>query len=136
MKLFATCFTLLALSGIAYGIQCFVCNSKIDSACADEFQDDSPALIEAFLQECELPDNETQAFCRKAKMHLPDGEVRVMRDCGFKRREIYDCYQKRSEDYFVDVCQCDADRCNGSPSLTFSLAPVLALSLPLFARFL
>ncbi|XP_045601454.1 uncharacterized protein [Procambarus clarkii] len=136
MKVFATCITLLALSGAAYGIQCFVCNSKMDSACQDEFNYDSPALQEAFTQTC---DNVTEAFCRKSKIYLkevPSGEVRVVRECAYQRREIYDCYQKRSEDYYIDVCQCDEDLCNSSPVLTLSLASALAVTLPFFARFL
>jgi len=60
--------------------------------------------------------------------------VRIQRDCGYEKREGYKCYQKRSEDYIVNVCQCDEDMCNGANGLFF--APVLAVFVPLFARFL
>ncbi|KAK7066045.1 hypothetical protein SK128_024468, partial [Halocaridina rubra] len=61
---------------------------------------------------------------------------RVQRDCGYKRREGYDCYQKRSEDYVMDTCQCDKKLCNGAPALTTSVATVLAFVVPLITRFL
>lgn len=60
--------------------------------------------------------------------------VRVSRDCGYEWREPYECYQKRSEDYVLDVCQCRDAECNGVPALT--VAPILAVLVPFMARYL
>lgn len=61
--------------------------------------------------------------------------VRVHRECAYMRREGYECYQKRSEDYVMDVCQCDDDLCNGSPALSTPLVPLIAaVAFPLLAR--
>ncbi|XP_063591031.1 uncharacterized protein LOC134768255 [Penaeus indicus] len=129
-----TVVALLAIIGTAVALECFVCNSHEDQACADEFQVNSTALQNAFIKTCEEKDNQTP-FCRKMRMDIyQENEIRILRDCGYERREDRECYQKRSDDYIVDVCQCDEDLCNGAPSL--SLAPLLALALPFFARFL
>ncbi|XP_042236109.1 uncharacterized protein LOC121875587 [Homarus americanus] len=149
MSVFSSCLTLFAIIGTAMALQCYVCNNVMDSACNDEFSYDSPALKAAFIKNCsdEIPalsgDNETivDVFCRKTKLYVDrvelNGSIRLHRDCGYNRREGADCYQKRAEDYVQQVCQCNGDFCNGSPALTFSLAPVLlALTLPFFARYL
>ncbi|XP_042883231.1 uncharacterized protein LOC122260149 isoform X2 [Penaeus japonicus] len=128
-----TVAVLLTIVGIATALDCFVCNSYEDHACADEFQVNSTALQNAFIKTCE--EKEKSPFCRKMRMYIyKDEEIRISRDCGYERRDDRECYQKRSDDYIVDVCQCDDDLCNGSPSL--SLAPLLALALPFFVRFL
>lgn len=54
----------LSLAGL--GLKCFVCNSHTDSACSDMLQKDSPALQEAFVEECQVL-NDTMPFCRKVK---------------------------------------------------------------------
>lgn len=139
MKIILTSFAILAVVGTAAAIKCFVCNSEQDSACGDKLNADSPALMEAFIQECEERVNETAPFCRKTKEYMETKTVnlvRVHRECGYKRRPKYDCYQKRAEDYIQDVCQCDdVDNCNGAHAFT-PLAPLLLLSMPLVARFM
>jgi len=122
-------------------INCFVCNSFTDGACADEFVKDSKALQDTFLTPCE-PKNDAEGkeitpFCRKVQMNVyavSNQTIRIQRDCGYERRTDRDCYQKRSENYIVNVCQCDDDMCNGANSLFF--APVLAVLVPLFVKFL
>lgn len=132
-----TVVAFLAVIGTAVALECFVCNSHEDQACSDEFQVNSTALQNAFIKTCEEKDNQTP-FCRKMRMDIEvvyqENEIRILRDCGYERKEDRECYQKRSDDYIVDVCQCDEDLCNGTPSL--SLAPLLALALPFLARFL
>jgi len=135
MKVFVAC-AILAIVGSAAALQCFTCNSAIDSACSDEFKFDSPALLKEFNKTCHEEEG-TVPFCRKIKTWIDrvhnETEARVSRDCGYRRRINYDCYQKRSEDYVLDTCQCDGDFCNGAPT---SVASVLALTVPFFTRFL
>jgi len=134
MKAFVAPIVLLAIVGTAVALDCFTCNSEDDPACQDEFQTNSTALQNAFITTCEEKEGQT-VFCRKMKMDIYiENEVRIQRDCGYKRREDKDCYQKRSDDYIIDTCQCDTDLCNDAPSL--NLAPIMALALPLLARFL
>ncbi|XP_045137480.1 uncharacterized protein LOC123519897 isoform X2 [Portunus trituberculatus] len=118
-------------------IKCFVCNTQTDPACNDHFQEDSPALQNAFVQECEVNENKTNPFCRKVKEYIHTNSiVRVHRECAYMMREGYDCYQKRSEDYVMDVCQCDKDHCNNSPALTAPITSLLAVAIPLLAKFM
>lgn len=163
MKVIAFCTILFCLLSIGSGLKCFVCNSFIDPACSDEFLAESNALQTAFLQECNTTSTEnviledstsvgnttsaeivteesTPPFCRKMVMNIEraSGTIeRIQRDCAYERRELnegYFCYQKRSEDYTVDVCQCDGDMCNHANNLTF--ASILAVLVPVFTRFL
>jgi len=158
MKFLVFSTILFCLVSIGSGLKCFVCNSHVDPACADEFLADSMALQSAFLQECNatadedvipsaenatsadnVTEDSTPPFCRKIVMNI-DREVsttRVQRDCAYERRELregYSCYQKRAEDYTIDVCQCDGDMCNEANNLTY--ASLLAVLAPLFARLL
>jgi len=134
MKAIVAPIVLLAIVGTAVALDCFECNSEDDPACQDEFQTNSTALQNAFIKTCPVKDG-MEPFCRKMRMDIYiENEVRIQRDCGYKRREDKLCYQKRSDDYIIDTCQCDEDLCNNAPSL--NLAPIMALSLPLFARFL
>lgn len=142
MKVFITSFVILAVVGAGMALKCFVCNSQTDPACNDYLQKESPALLTAFMKECKVKDdasNDTLPFCRKVKEYIEIHEsnvVRVHRECGYMKREGYDCYQKRSEDYVMDVCQCDEDLCNDSPALKAPIAPLLAVAIPLLARFM
>jgi len=138
MKGTVFCIAFLGLLATGSALQCFVCNSFQDPACEDEFPAESGALQGAFLKDCETQTEDGTAltpFCRKTEMNVYEANsTRIQRDCGYDRREGYDCYQKRSEDYVVTVCQCDEEMCNSANSLVF--APVLALLVPLFAKFL
>jgi len=138
MKVIAA-FAVLAVLGTATALDCFNCNSEADSACNDDFNYDSPALKTAFIQTCEAKGDD-EPFCRKVKYYIERvnnaTEYRVQRDCGYKRREGFDCYQKRSEDYVMDTCQCDGNLCNGVPALATSMATMFTVAVPLFARFL
>lgn len=137
MKVFITSFVILAVASAGMAIKCFVCNTQTDPACGDHMQSDSPALQTAFLQECEMNETSPEPFCRKVKEYIHDNDVvRVHRECAYMRREGYDCYQKRSEDYVMDVCQCDEDLCNDSPALKAPIASLLAVAIPLLARFM
>jgi len=130
----------LGLLASGSALSCFECNSYNDGACADEFRSESTALQTSFLKDCPPKKVENGSditpFCRKVQMNIygTNETLRIQRDCGYERREGYLCYQKRSEDYIVNVCQCDEDKCNGANSLFF--APVLALLVPLFVKFL
>ncbi|ROT85464.1 hypothetical protein C7M84_013680 [Penaeus vannamei] len=89
---------------VSVALECFVCNSHEDQACSDEFQVNSTALQNAFIKTCEEKDNQTP-FCRKMRMDIyQENEIRILRDCGYERKEDRECYQKRSDDYIVDVC--------------------------------
>ncbi|KAK8381922.1 hypothetical protein O3P69_015142 [Scylla paramamosain] len=137
MKVFITSFVILAVAGSGMAIKCFVCNTQTDPACDDHMQSKSPALQNAFLQECEVKANQSEPFCRKVKEYIhTNSVVRVHRECGYMMREGYECYQKRSEDYVMDVCQCEKDLCNDSPSLTAPISSLLAVAIPLLARFM
>lgn len=137
MKVIITSFVIFTVIGAGMAIKCFVCNTQTDPACNDYFQEDSPALQNAFVQECEVNENKTKPFCRKVKEYIHTNSiVRVHRECAYMMREGYDCYQKRSEDYVMDVCQCDEDHCNNSPALTAPVTSLLAVAIPLLARFM
>ncbi|XP_068202406.1 UPAR/Ly6 domain-containing protein crok-like [Palaemon carinicauda] len=128
--------SVLAVVGTVTALKCFTCNSQTDSACNDLFNSDSPALQQAFIVDCDEKDGVTP-FCRKVKYAIKNSsEYRVQRDCGYMRREGYDCYQKRSEDYVMDTCQCENDLCNNAPSLSTSVATMFAVAVPIVARFL
>lgn len=136
MKVIVTSLAIFAVIGTAAALTCFVCNTERDSACGDELMKDSPALMNAFIKECEAKPNETAPFCRKTKEYMEvNGTMRVHRECGYKRRPIYDCYQNRAEDYVQNVCQCDEDDCNAAPTLT-PLTPLLVLAIPVFGRYM
>ncbi|KAF2353007.1 hypothetical protein FHG87_016236 [Trinorchestia longiramus] len=60
--------TFLAVIGSSLAVQCYVCNSKVDSSCNDPFANSSPALIEAFLKSCPEKEGDEEPFCRKTKM--------------------------------------------------------------------
>merc|ERR1712243_423070 len=127
-----TATVLFGLFATGSALQCFVCNSHADQACSDEFAVNSTALRTNFLKTCNTSyeGKEVVPFCRKTVMdvYIADS-LRIQRDCGYERREGFDCYQKRSEDYIVNVCQCDKDFCNSANGLMF--APVLAVLAPL-----
>lgn len=130
----------LAVFQTATALECFVCNSKNDTACADDFPEDSVSLKKELVEKCRAPkpeDGEVTPFCRKIKYYIYDtGIPRIQRDCGYRRREGYDCYQKRSEDYVMDTCVCDTDLCNGAPAVFTSMTSILIVSVPLIFRFL
>merc|ERR1711887_257593 len=90
MKLLLSCLSFLALITLGLGIKCYVCNSHKNIRCKSESLND-------FLEECEYREGFTP-FCRKQDIWLEqsykDGS-RVIRDCGYQRREDKDCYQKR-----------------------------------------
>ena len=138
MKFFVA-LSVLAVFGTVTALKCFTCNSETDSACNDNFNSDSPALQSAFVVDCEVKDG-LSPFCRKVKYAIERvhnaSEFRVQRDCGYMKREGYDCYQKRSEDYVMDTCQCENELCNGAPSLSTSVATMFAIAVPIIARFL
>jgi len=134
-----TVTVLFGLFAFGSALDCFECNSYTDAACGDEFNENSTALLTSFKITCaeEYNGQKVKPFCRKTIMDVyVANSVRIQRDCGYQMREStgYDCYQKRSEDYVVNVCQCEDDLCNGANGLVF--APVLAVLVPLFARFL
>jgi len=136
MKVLIATAVILAAIGTVAALECITCNSFEDPACGDEFEKDSHALQNAFTVTC-LENTTATPFCRKMRMDIYEtSEVRIKRDCGYMRREGYECYKKRSDDYLIKVCQCDEDLCNGAPAVSFSLAPLIALTLPIFARFL
>ena len=58
--------------------------------------------------------------------------VRIQCDGSYEEREGYECYEKSSEVYIANVCQCDENMWNGANSLFFTT--VLAVFVPLFAR--
>ena len=125
-----------ALCGVSQAIECYMCNTFSDTNCKDDFV---PATAKPFIKTC----NETQygpnPFCLKVKMSIwASNEVRVHRDCASsdKRKEIAEgrsCYQKRSDDYVADYCQCEGDMCNSAGSLGVALS---ALLLPALAGYL
>jgi len=134
MKILIAAAVILVAFGTVKALECITCNSYEDPACSDKFDVNSTALQNAFTVTCK-EDNTTKPFCRKMRMDIyQKTELRIKRDCGYLKREGYDCYYKRSDDYLIKVCQCDGDLCNSAP--TFSLAPLMALTLPFFARFL
>ncbi|CAL4172854.1 unnamed protein product [Meganyctiphanes norvegica] len=118
-------------------LKCYNCNSFNDTACADPFRGESSAVQTAFLEECqnttEDGTKDVVPFCRKVSMHINDAHTRIKRDCGYKRREGHECYQKRAEDYTTNVCQCDHDMCNGANSHAF--VSVLVIFGALFVLF-
>lgn len=121
-------FALIALFGVAHSLKCFQCNSEVDQACADDFAEESPALVKAFFRNCPDKDGEAAGFCRKSKMWFEvNGETRVHRDCGYKRRENYTCYQQRADDHVVDVCQCDDEGCNAASDISINIAMTITL---------
>jgi len=101
-------------------LNCFVCNSKIDPECADDFDKTNEALIANFGQECNAKEGGS-VYCKKVKMWFDlNGETRIERSCGHSKREYKEpCFQSRADDHVVDTCQCeDGDGyCNGTPYL-------------------
>jgi len=139
MKSIVFALTFLSLLAAGSALQCFVCNSQTDIACSDEFRPESPALQNAFLQECENTTETSEPFCRKLHMVVTSGNGtdRVQRDCAYQRRQLeegYSCYSTRSEVWDMLTCQCDGEMCNGASN--YALASILAVLVPLLTRFL
>ncbi|CAL4061245.1 unnamed protein product [Meganyctiphanes norvegica] len=130
-SLVLSCLSLLALISAGSALQCHVCNTHTQERC---FSDD---LTDEYLETCEQKEGLEDMFCRKQTSWLKDAdheEYRTVRDCGYKRRVGYECYQMREENSITDVCQCDDDACNSAHSLTITAAT--ALLTPLIVRLL
>jgi len=132
-------------------LKCFVCNSERDGSCSDHFEEDSPALRQHFLVDCqdtvdELTGATLPAYCKKVTMWLSEpidergnveSETRVDRACANKRRDTGEksCYQSRADDHVVATCACDKDACNTGATVQLSLlASLPALAAAVFAR--
>lgn len=112
-------------------LNCFVCNSKIDPECADDFDKENTALVANFGRQCNATDGGS-VYCKKVKMWFDlNGETRIERGCGYSKREYKEpCFQSRADDHIVDTCQCE-DRegyCNGTPYLAAPGAFAVALA--------
>lgn len=131
MKVFlASLVLVLSIAATANGLKCYVCNSHLDPACGEPFYINSEAIDSKFARICD--DRDGEPFCRKTKTFLEiNEETRIHRDCGYYERTGYDCYQKRSEDYISDVCQCNTDFCNSGNKIG---AVTLAITIPIIAR--
>jgi len=140
--LFATFCLAIALQECASqapakgGLKCFVCNSAKDGSCSDNFEEDSPALRNHFLTDCDdLVDEKGvthKAYCKKVTMWL-ESETRVDRSCANHRRDTGEkaCYQSRADDHVVQTCACDKDACNSAalPLPSLLALPALAAAL-------
>lgn len=55
-------------------------------------------------------------------------EIRISRECGYRKREGYECYQHRSDDFVLDVCQCTDSECNSGVTFGISAMALLVSS--------
>merc|ERR1712198_237684 len=121
----------MVLITLGASLKCYQCNSHNDDNC------NHTSLSEEYLQPCDeyLEDSfAAKPFCRKQKLWLEEGREdgsRIVRDCGYMRREDKDCYQNRAENFVSTVCQCDGDGCNSGHSI--AVTAVTSLLIPLIA---
>ncbi|XP_050436141.1 uncharacterized protein LOC126842941 [Adelges cooleyi] len=118
-------------------IQCFVCNSHNDTACAQE------ALPEYLKTECSklnygVPEDETKNYtlCRKTIQTI-EKEVnglkadknRIIRTCGWDDSNYKDkCYHRSGFGGKQDVCTCSTDFCNAAGKAGMNVMFASALS--------
>ena len=124
---------LLAVPFLAYGLQCYQCNSKTpgQESCMDPFVDEpteegKPAQVKEevkkFLSEC--PSGST--LCRKTDQYVRS-EASVIRSCGNKEYKN-ECYKTVLEEYNTLSCTCKEDGCNHAPNALASLATIVMMA--------
>ncbi|XP_034934793.1 uncharacterized protein [Chelonus insularis] len=110
---------ILGYSGVD-ALECYVCNSYIDSRCAE----DKPH--ESLIQKCEMLASGGTKFtmCRKTVQSIEfpvnglPPEVRVIRTCGYDESNYKGrCYQRGGFGGRQEVCSCLTDRCNAATSI-------------------
>jgi len=124
---------LLAVPFLAYGLQCYQCNSAEDKDCMDPFVEEpindgeqpkvKQELKDKFLKTC--PAEET--LCRKTDQYVR-GEASVIRSCATEEYKN-ECYKTVLEEYNTLSCTCKEDECNHAPASLASLATIALMAL-------
>ena len=123
---------LLVVPFLAYGLQCYQCNSAEDKACMDPFVDEPTtdgekpkvkAEAANFLKTC--PGQES--LCRKTDQYVR-GEASVIRSCATEEYKN-ECYKTVLEEYNTLSCTCKEDECNHAPASLASLATIALMAL-------
>ena len=124
---------LLAVPLLAYGLQCYQCNSAVDKECMDPFVEEpindgeqpkvKQELKDKFLKTC--PAEET--LCRKTDQYVR-GEASVIRSCATEEYKN-ECYKTVLEEYNTLSCTCKEDECNHAPASLASLATIALMAL-------
>lgn len=124
-------FTVLVCVQTGLAIKCFECNSHNDSRCG---VDPVPDLLK---KDCSEHANGLKyTMCRKIVQNIefevngnpPD--LRVIRSCGWDDSSYKGrCYQRSGFGGRQEVCSCLEDYCNGSVTVSTSLALVTCTGL-------
>ena len=127
---------LMAVPLLAYGLQCYVCNSKTpdQEACMDPFVEEptedgaKPEVkddAQKFLKDCAAEDT----LCRKTYQYVR-GEASVIRSCATiaYKNEDTRCYKTVLEEYNTLSCTCAEDECNHAPTAPASLATIVLMA--------
>lgn len=115
-------------------LKCYECNSRNDTACANEVPPDS------LKKDCsEHVEGHKYKLCRKIVQTIeyevnglkPD--TRIIRSCGWDDSSYFqNCYQRSGFGGRQEVCTCSTDFCNGA-SIS-SVAAILVTSLVFLPR--
>ncbi|XP_020707684.2 uncharacterized protein LOC110116968 isoform X2 [Athalia rosae] len=97
-------------------IECYECNSHVDSRCAD---DQPPSSMKKPCHD--LVDGSKYTLCRKIDQRvefkvngLPEN-ARIIRSCGWdESRYKNECYDRSGFGGAQRVCSCSTDNCNGA----------------------
>ena len=124
---------LLAVPFLAYGLQCYQCNSKTpgEESCVDPFvneptEDGKPPEVKGevkkFLKEC--PSDAT--ICRKTDQYVRS-EASTIRSCATIEYKN-ECYKSTTNEYNTISCTCDGDGCNHAPAALASLTTIVLMA--------
>jgi len=145
-QIFAILCLLTTLIASGSALKCWECNSKYDARCGDPFSNFSVALVDCDQKTDDvnhLLDGFTAddagepkaVLCRKT-YQLVNGEVRVVRGCGWVPNSGFvkdrTCFN-RAGTHQVQLlhCVCSEDGCNSATSMQISQILALLL-LPMF----
>ncbi|KAK6170843.1 hypothetical protein SNE40_019141 [Patella caerulea] len=129
-KIYLVCFSLLFLAGTGDAMECFQCNSTLDSNCQDQF-DHSIANHPQKSKYCKMHDAK---FCIKVT-GLWGGVVGTHRFCS--SRDMGDqCqdigYMDHDRMYRACTFTCSSDGCNASTKLSLS-ATLMSMTIGVLA---
>lgn len=133
-------FLFLVAISVAAAIQCYVCKSSEEVGCEDPFEH-AKANQKGYLKECNAdffegktggstPPANATFFCRKGVQHVREKKS-IYRSCGWEPYYIEgrQCYFTSVLDVKTTQCQCFADGCNGSSSVSSTMFTIALFSL-------
>ncbi|GFU29851.1 uncharacterized protein NPIL_288161 [Nephila pilipes] len=99
-------------------LHCWECNSKYDPNCGEPFKNHTISLADCSQRFLVHNMTITSTICRKITQRV-QGELRIIRGCGFFNPEAAGTCQTRAGTHlvFMHYCQCEGEGCNKSGPL-------------------